>query len=132
MTACSLPCGCALGNCLCHRRKTELPGIIHTVTTLHTEYDPGMDQTNVVRSRCVGYFFDIEKARQCIEENWGDIYENGHYNMAVIETVRPGIYAYPRPEVWFTWMKRSQTDQGYKLIAEKPEGLKNVVGFGIG
>jgi len=106
--------------------------VIHTVTTIHVEYDPLFDQTNVIRRRCVGYFLDIEDARRCIEGNWSDIYENGHYNMAVIESIKPGIYVYPRAEIWFGWVRRSETDQGYKLVPEKPDGLRRQVGFGIG
>jgi hypothetical protein len=101
---------------------------IHTVTTLTLDYNPILDNTVVLRSRCVGYFFDLKDAILCVTENWGDLYECGYYTHAVIETVKPGIYSYPRPELWHRWSKETK---GYQLIA-KPEGLKNVVGFGIG
>lgn len=101
---------------------------IYTVTTLTTDYNPTLDDTVILRQRCVGYFFNIRDAKRCIEENWGDIYENGHYTHAVIEKVEHGIYSYPREEWWYEWNKDIR---GYSSI-EKPEGLKNAVGFGIG
>ncbi len=101
---------------------------IHTVTTLTLDYNPGLDDTVVLRSRCVGYFPDLQDAIRCITENWGDLYEHGHYTHAVIETVKPGIYQYPRSELWHRWNKEKK---GYQLTG-KPEGLSNLVGFSIG
>jgi len=104
---------------------------IYTVTTLHLEYEPHRDETLLVRTRCVGFYPGIEDAVNCILENWGDIYENGHYNHAVIEEVKPGIYAYPRLEWWYKWDKNEESP-GYYLIPKKPKSLENSVGFGIG
>ena len=129
MTACIEKCGCPLGNCLCHTRVVNEQQDIHTVTTVHIEYEPLMDELIIVRFRCVGYFFDLKEAIDCVLKNWGDIYENGHYNHAVIESVSPGIYSYPRGELWHVWRKGDKP--GYQLI-NKPEGLRRTVGFGIG
>jgi hypothetical protein len=130
MTACIKPCGCPLGNCLCHANREEPSPIfpIYTVTTLTTNYNPTLNDTVILRSRCVGYYPYLSDATQCILENWGDIYENGHYTHAVIEEVKPGIYAFPRREWWYKWEKE---ERGYMPI-DKPEGLKYSVCFGIG
>ena len=44
------------------------------------------------RSRTVGSFPELETAQQAIEENWGDIYENGWYDSAEIEKNEWGLY----------------------------------------
>jgi hypothetical protein len=94
---------------------------VYFVTTLQLEPE------NVKRSRCVGYFLKPADAFTCVEENWGDIYENGYYEYAVVEEVKPGIYSYPRKEWWYKWKK----GVGY-LETEKPEAMKRTVGFSVG
>lgn len=128
MTACTLPCGCTLGNCLCHLREKD--EAIYIITTLTTNYNPTLDDTVILRRRCVGYYPYLSDATRCILENWGDIYENGYYSHAVIEEVKPGLYNYDRREWWYKW-HRNEEKPGYYLI-DKPEGLRRIVGFGIG
>lgn len=50
---------------------------------------------------CSGYFPDLEQATKCILQNWMDIYENGSYNLAVIERIAWGIPAMVDEEWWF-------------------------------
>ncbi len=78
-------------------------------------------------TRTVGYFETLEEARKCVEENWGDIYEEGYYKYAVIEDVEPGIYmsAESNP-IFFKWK-----DGKYQEI-ERPVELKGFFGFTIG
>jgi len=39
-----------------------------------------------------GFFFDIKDAFRCIQENWGDMYEAGYYNRAMISAKNEGLY----------------------------------------
>ena len=78
-------------------------------------------------SRTVGYFETPEDARKCIEENWGDIYENGYYKYAVIEDAEPGLYSTAESSpIFFKWK-----DGGFKEI-ERPVELQHIFGFTIG
>ena len=104
---------------------------IFTVTTIHIDLNADKWQVEPVsRSRCVGWFGDIESARRVILTNSADIYEQGYYNHAVIEELDEGLYPHPVSETWFCWR-----DEGYKQI-EKPPHLigppATYVNFGIG
>lgn len=48
--------------------------------------------------RTVGYFTDLETAKDIIESNGNDWEECGYYDMAVIEAIGPGMYSYSAPE----------------------------------
>ena len=50
---------------------------------------------------CSGYFPDLEQATKCVLQNWTDIYENGYYNLAVIEMIGWGIPAMADEEWWY-------------------------------
>lgn len=80
-------------------------------------------------SRTPGYFFKLEDAIECVEENWGDIYE-GSYKHAVIETVGQGMYPHIREEIWFEW-QGTWDEGGYKRI-DKPKSTKCTVNWGLG
>ena len=95
--------------------------IIFTITTVRGD----LTKPN----RCVGFYFDLIKAITAVQENHGDIYEEGYYPYCVIETVKEGIYDIDRTELWFKWDKELQ---GYKGLPEKPAEYKNIVCFGIG
>lgn len=95
--------------------------MIYTITTLKT-----LDIYALGR-RTVGYYQRLSIAKKAVEENWMDIYENGHYPYCVIEEVEQGIYVgCGYGEHWFKW-----EDDGYKPI-DKPEEFKNTMGFSIG
>ena len=81
----------------------------------------------MVGMRVVGYYTDLETAKQCVEENWGDIYEDGYYHYAVIEDAEPGLYktCMSKP-LFYNWK-----DGKYTKI-KRPKALKNNFGFTIG
>ena len=85
------------------------------------------------KNRTPGYFFKLEDAIECVEENWGDIYE-GSYKHVVIEAMVEGLYPMAidriKGEIWFEW-KGTWDDGGYERI-EKPECTKNICNWGIG
>lgn len=102
--------------------------MIYVITTLKTIYGyKNPVHQYELGKRTVGYFNDLEKAKQAVEENWGDIYENGYYPFCVIEEKGEGIYNIGRlMEIWYKWI-----DGKYKLI-EKPKELMNICCFGLG
>lgn len=86
-----------------------------------------IDIEGTTGTRVVGYYEDLETARKCVEENWGDIYEDGYYKYAVIEDVEPGLYrSCDSTPIFFKW-----EDGGYEEI-DKPTELKGFFGFTIG
>lgn len=78
-------------------------------------------------SRCVGYFSDLNRAKEVLTENQCDLFET-IYNYAVIEKVAEGLYQYDLNPLWFKW---SREEECYKEI-DKPKEARNIVGFGIG
>jgi hypothetical protein len=80
------------------------------------------------RSRCWGWWAEEKDAEACIAENWTDIYENGYYNLAVIEPMKQGPCGYVhRKDRWF---KVGYREDGYDIEEiPKPLRLKQVVGW---
>lgn len=83
--------------------------------------------------RTPGYFFKLEDAIRCVEENGNDIYE-GSYKHIVIEAMKEGPHPIPEDrdsrEIWFEW-KGTWDEGGYKRI-EKPECTKQICNWGLG
>ena len=93
--------------------------LIYTVTTLRTIKD----------IRCIGYYFEAKRAIEEVINNSCDMCECGNYPYCVIEEIKPGLYYYPRVEVWFKW---DYDKEIYIKIDEKPEEFKDVGGFALG
>jgi len=91
---------------------------IYTVTTEADNHE--------TPSRCVGWFKEVGEAIECVVKNYGDIYEAGSYPYCVIEQVEPGLYTFPRKELWFRWKK-----DHYELT-DKPEYFKGICNFSMG
>lgn len=95
-------------------------GAIYTITTLNID---------VLRTRCIGFYFDASTAIEEVLNNSCDMYECGYYPYCVIEEIKPGLYFYPRIEIWFKWDKEKEK---YLKIDDKPEEYKDVAGFAFG
>ena len=81
------------------------------------------------RIRCWGWFEKEEDAEACIRENWTDIYENGYYNLAMIEPMTQGpLCVHPRQNRWFDVEYVDQNTYNVTEI-EKPERFKHICGF---
>lgn len=85
-------------------------------------------------TRTVGFFFNIEDAIKCVEENGNDIYE-GSYKHVVIEAMTEGPHPIPQnlhgsDEIWFEW-QGSWEMGGYEKI-DKPECTEKIINWGIG
>ena len=99
--------------------KTDNVNAIYTITTLRTIYD----------IRCIGFYFNSNMAVESVLNNSCDMCECGNYEFCVIEEIKPGLYFYPRVEVWFEW---SYEKQMYIKIDVKPEEFKNIGGASLG
>jgi hypothetical protein len=93
---------------------------IYTVTTIRHALAAG--------NRSVGFFHTFEEAEQVLKENIMDINECGYYKYAVIEIVPPGIYTYPREELWYKWNHEKDSYEP----CPKPERFQQVVGWSLG
>lgn len=81
--------------------------------------------------RIVGYFLDLETAKECVEQNWGDLYEDGYYKYAVIEDVEPGLYrSVSSKPIFYKWV--GDIDTGGYIRIRRPKCWKNTWGFTIG
>jgi hypothetical protein len=93
---------------------------IFTITTVRHALQAG--------NRAVGYYTTFEEADEIVRENVMDINESGYYFYAVIEELMPGIYMYPRKELWYKW---SRDKEAYEAC-DKPERFQQVVGWSLG
>jgi hypothetical protein len=85
------------------------------------------------RKRCWGYYPSYDMARKSILRNWTDMYENGYYNLAMIESILPGIVNLPA-STWFKVIPVSKDSnnwiENYEVSEiEKPKRFKNYIGF---
>ena len=71
-------------------------------------------------SRTVGYFKDLNKAKEIVENNCYDLFET-FYGYAVIEEVPEGIYPLYENQVWYKWnLKENKYEE-----CERPEFAMN-------
>lgn len=93
---------------------------IYTITTVRGALQAG--------SRAVGFFHNVEEAEEALKKNIMDINECGYYPFAVIESVSPGIYMYPRDEFWYKFNRKTEEYEP----CEKPERFKQIIGWSLG
>ena len=106
---------------------------LYSVTTIRQERARNLAGNEYISTdpRCVGVFSTLEKAKEIIEQNIGDIYEYW-YPWAVIETIDVDFLygGFDREEYWYEWKSDGQT--GKYVSIEKPDDWKNIVNWGIG
>ena len=72
-----------------------------------------IDEDKIVRQRCWGYFLKEEDARNCVLENWTDIFEMDYYNYALIEQVGEAIIGKPYKKIGWFGTEYQYDDEGY-------------------
>jgi hypothetical protein len=107
---------------------------IYVVTALEVlgeflAYNTKYNWKNKLNQRCVGFFFDLESAKNSVIRNDLDIYEH-QYNVVVIEKSYEGFFNYGEPES-DCWYKFNKQTEKYEKI-EKPDCFKTSIGFGMG
>lgn len=105
---------------------SSVPGMTFITTlTKPRETKPGMHRD----CRCVGFLSDKMEAIALVENNAGDIHEDGLYPLCVVETLSEGIYPIPLATAWFEWDPRKK---GYARIEQAPEDLQGICNFSLG
>lgn len=93
----------------------------------------------IERQRTVGFFDLLEEAQTCIKENYGDLWEIGWYDMAVIEKLEAGLYPFAetKDEHWYAvdFDMARMGDPGYAhhvIAVNKPTMLEGICSFALG
>ena len=95
---------------------------IYTITTI--EVDKKGDYSS---SRCVGFYYDLNEAKNAIEENRCDLFETC-YLYAVIEESYEGIYPHIEKQLWYKYNLKEEKYEKCK----KPEFAMGYGSCGIG
>jgi hypothetical protein len=92
---------------------------------------------SVKRQRTWGWFPTLPLAEEAVLENHGDMYEDGYYNMAILEEFAWGASVIASTEHWFS--ATPKWEGGRSRLAtydvkrcDKPRALAGVVNFGMG
>jgi len=104
--------------------------VIYTITSLYTA-KPDLDNMTVIgqleyRSSLVGFYRSLDKAKQCVEEDWPDFDECGYYNYIVIEGLEEGCYPGMGDNEW--WYRHDWDNQKW-IPCEKPMCFAHTVNF---
>lgn len=115
------------------------PQIIYTITSLYiksirNEFREVVGEImETGRCRTVGFYTDLEKAKKCVEEDWGAFNEAGYYNYIIIERVVEGLYNLNGLDLndesvgehWYRYENKW-------IPCQKPKMLFGTIGFGLG
>ena len=89
-------------------------------------------------TRIPGIYTTLEKAKECVENNYGDIWETSYDLVVIEETETDYLYQTCRPNIgqwWYEWKGvRGMEGVGTKgyVACECPKRYQNIVGWGIG
>ncbi len=86
-----------------------------------------LDSARHSYSRCFGYFFSLEEAKEYLKTDKADIREC-LYDYCVVEEFQPGIHAYSLQEVWFKF----DEEKNNWVESEAPLLAEGVINFGMG
>lgn len=104
--------------------------VIYTITSLYTA-KPDLDNMTVIgqleyRSSLVGFYRSLDKAKQCVEEDWPHFDECGYYNYIVIEGLEEGCYPGMGDNEY--WYHHDYDNQKWRRC-EKPKCFAHTVNF---
>ena len=101
--------------------------VIYTITMLEKIETDKNGWSNFGSTNIVGYYTDLDKAKEAVTNNACDINETV-YDYAVIEKIEEGLY---HPSIEALWFKYDKENDSYKPI-DTPKEVKNYCGFSIG
>lgn len=104
----------------------ERPGSVFMLTVLRR------DAGETRRSRTWAWFARFADAERVVLDNETDVFEHGHYNMAVVERYDEGLLTVPDFEAWYVVTDGADSMSPTVRRIEKPEDLAQVVCFAIG
>lgn len=84
------------------------------------------------RSRVWGYYFKFEDAEKVVLNNYTDIFEENHYDLAVIEAVPEGVVPISEVRQWYRADYSGEADSPTVAKIDAPEWSENVFNWGIG
>src|SRR5207244_180009 len=108
------------------RSEQVVPLVIHTLTAIYLKKD------QIVRSRLWGWYRSFEEAERAVLKNDGDLFENGYYNHAVIETVPEGMCPEVRRTAWYRARREVSAEDPHVTPVPTPPAVARVVNFAIG
>lgn len=107
--------------------------VIYTITTLFINKTSRLEEVcNYDRTTTPGWYRTLEKAKECVDKNWGGLSDDGYYNHLVIEAVSEGLYNLQcldpigkQNEWWYKWNSENNKWDPCK----KPKSLRMVCQF---
>lgn len=110
--------------------RPEIPTNVPNIFILTVFYliDP---QKPATHTRSWGWFPSFELAEDTVMTNDGDIYEDGYYNLAVIEEVSWGSLAMSEPRQWYRVEHKGDANYVITKI-DVPEVYERAIGFALG
>jgi len=91
---------------------------------------------NIEDYRTPGFYKTCSKAQDCIKNNWGDIFENGFYNYAVIEYIKPGLYEDIIEKNWYWYdtnlEKAVELSGRPRVLGDSQYSINNILPVVIG
>ena len=127
-------CGGEISECNCTimKKLKQKQGLAYFVTLFDVDrssLDSKRIDTLYDSVRCWGYYNKEEDAERCIRENWADIYEDGSYNLAMIEVMSQGVCCTRSTQNrWFTIDYLGKGKYDIKEI-DCPVKFQGIVGF---
>ncbi len=70
----------------------------------------------------VGFYYELETAKQAVKNNWVDINERGSYNAAVIVKKGPGLYPIALIQGYYIFNQRTEKYDK----AEMPKEMEHI------
>jgi len=104
---------------------------VYTITSIYTA-KPDADLKTTPwreleqRSRLVGFYKTLEKAKLCVEEDWPHFDEGGYYNYIVIEGLWEGCYPGLGDNEW--WYRHDWEARKW-VPCEKPKCFQGTCNF---
>ncbi len=92
-----------------------------------------IQKCKIVRSKISAWFSDFNDAEQVILNNYGDIFEDNYYNIALIEKVNKGLYPESTCVSWYEAIYEDPYSDPVSIKKiEMPTCLDKICNFGIG
>ena len=70
----------------------------------------------------MGFYYELETAKQAVKENWTDINEKGCYNAAMVVKKGPGLYPIVDYCGYYIFNKKTETYDNQEI----PEEVKGI------
>lgn len=101
--------------------------IVYQLTTVKLADEDTPEYKHFKNTRTPGVFSSLPRVHVALQENMGDMYEAGHYPMAIVEAVvLDGLYLFSKNRIWYCW---DEHFEGYRPC-EEPAGFEHLIALG--